>query len=113
MNAGPVVLVVENADAPLDQELFYSFTLAMDPTLETMVTGTDDVVGSEDETTSWTIDVDLVENAWYYWTARAEDEWTTGFAMDPVGFFVNFVNDPPLSPGINFPMDGDLSLIHI
>jgi len=106
INAVPAQLVVIDGEAPLDQPLTHGFLLAMDPTLETVVSGADEVVGGPDGTTSWTIDIELVENAWYYWTAWAEDDWTTGLAMEPSSFFVNLVNEPPGAPGINSPADG-------
>jgi len=106
INAIPAQLVVVDADAPLDQPLTHSIVLAMDPTLETMVSGADDLLGLEDGVTGWTIDIELVENTWYFWTAWAEDEWTTGLAMEPSSFFVNLVNEPPGAPGINSPADG-------
>ncbi len=106
INEVPAQLVVMDAEAPLGQALTHGFTLAMDPTLETVVSGADEVVGDSDGTTSWTIDIEFVENTWYYWTAWAEDDWTTGLAMEPAHFFVNLINEPPGVPGVSSPVDG-------
>ena len=106
MNTLPAVLVVFDADAPLDQPLTHGMLLALDETLETVVASVDALPGSPDgETTGWLLDVELEENTWYYWTAWAEDAYTSGPAMEPAHFFVNQVNEAPGVPGIDSPLD--------
>jgi len=106
INETPGVLVVSDGAAPLGQDLVHSMTLAMDPTLETVIAMATELEGAGDGTTGWMIDIELMENTWYYWTASASDDWTTGASMAPARFFFNLINEEPAAPGINSPLDG-------
>ena len=107
LTAMPAVLVVVDADAPLDQPLTHGMLLASDSTLETVLASVDGLPGSPDGgTTGWVLDVDLEENTWYHWTAWAQDDYTVGESMAPASFFVNLVNEAPGIPGIERPLDG-------
>jgi len=107
MTTLPAVLVVIDADAPLGQPLTHSMLIALDEALSTVVSSTEDLPGSPDgETTGWLLDIELEENTWYYWTAWAQDAYTTGEAMEPARFFVNQYNEAPGVPGIDRPLDG-------
>ena len=106
INAFPPVLVVIDGAAPLGQDLVHSMTLATDESLASVVSMVEGLESVADGTTGWMIDVELEENTWYHWTAAASDDWTTGPAMDPAGFFYNLINEPPGAPSLNSPLDG-------
>jgi MYXO-CTERM domain-containing protein len=98
-------LEVGPAAAPLGQELTYSMAVYADAKLATLVTQVDGIEDAGD-ISSWTVDVSLDENTWYWWTAWADDGWTLGDAAEPSTFFVNTVNDPPTAPTLQSPFDG-------
>lgn len=106
VNALPVTLTVVDGDAPLDQALTHSFTVGLSETLDSPFEFVDERGGDPDGTTSATISTDLEENSWVYWTANAQDAFTTGPSMPIAGFFVNLVNEPPGIPGLASPLDG-------
>ncbi len=106
INELPVVLTIIDGDAPLDQELTHSFSLASTETLEAPFESIEDVAGSFMEYTSATVSSPLTENTWVYWTAHAQDAYTSGAHMPVARFFVNLVNDPPNTPGIYAPLEG-------
>ncbi|MGB0639953.1 MAG: MopE-related protein, partial [Myxococcota bacterium] len=106
INEFPAILVLVDADAPLDQPLTHGFTLSADESMSEVLDETEGIAADGSETTSWSVGAELEENTWYYWTARASDEWTSGSSMDVASFFFNEVNEAPSAPGINSPVDG-------
>jgi len=83
---------VNSAIDPDGDEVVYLFELYSDPEMKKLIANTTST------TVSWVPDLSLLDNQWYYWRARAQDEhgaqshWTP-----PHMFFVNNegVNDAP------------------
>jgi hypothetical protein len=97
-------LSVNNATVSGGVVLTYEFEVSSDPELLTLVTSVTGVAEG-DETTSWGLDVDLVENISYYWRSRATDGAEFSPWMDIATFFVNTANEAPTVPNVSQPAD--------
>jgi hypothetical protein len=97
----PILMVA--GPSPLDTATRYHFELYADASLTTLL-----AVGESEKTpdaTTWKVPVDLLDNARYWWRARAFDgssysEWITG------RFVVDVFNDAPSEPQPSWPRDG-------
>jgi len=95
----PTLAVNPSTDVDLDQ-ITYDFELYSDANLTTLVTST------SGGATAWQVEVSLMDNATYYWRARAVDEHgVTSDWSSPFSFIVN-VNDQPTVPTLNNPVSG-------
>ena len=104
VEALPVTLSVGNAADPNADRLSYHFEIYSDSSLNTLVDwGT---VSETAGSTAWTASAPLIENATYFWRARAFDGILYGDWMSPASFRVNVANDLPTAPTISSPMDG-------
>ena len=103
---------VNPAIDPDRDDLTYQFEIYADSELTQLVART------ETESLQWSIAVELSDNAWYFWQARAldEDGAASGW-MPKASFFVNNngINDPPeitvLEPSQSLPTNGSEILI--
>ncbi len=98
-------LVVSNAADPNDDTLTYEFELYSDVGLSNLIAASG-VVSQGTGTTSWTVPADLLENAHYFWRARAYDGKLYGPWMNTASFRINTVNEPPAPPVPTSPADG-------
>lgn len=98
-------LRVNNAVAPPDATLSYSFELFADAALQQQLQGSE-AVPQQPGRTSWTVATALAEDRSFYWRARAGD----GFSFSPwtpvASFTVDERNQPPSSPAVDSPKDG-------
>ena len=97
-------LTIYNSTDPDGDPVRYAFELFADPAMTILVAGESHLLAGT-ETTSWTVPVELPDNAWYTWRVRASDgkglsEWANG------SFFVNTANDPPGPSALSSPSDG-------
>ena len=101
-----LTLVVENAESPVDAELWVAIELYGDETMSALVAASELLPQDHSGLTPWLPDAELTENTWYHWWAVAQDGFTTGAWSAPASFFYNTVNDPPTAPGVQAPLDG-------
>jgi hypothetical protein len=99
----PTLTVANSAHAP-DVTLTYSYEVYADAAMTQRVASANNLAEGQ-ETTSWTLPVDLDDNRAYSWRVRAYDGhvyslWSHG------RFFVNTVNDAPGAFTISSPVDG-------
>ncbi len=88
-------LVVTNAFDYQSDPLTYRFEVYADDALSNLVSQVP-AVASGAGVTTWPVDVDLPNNAQYWWRCRASDGANTGPWMPAASFFVNQVNHSPL-----------------
>ena len=97
----------ENSFDPQFDVVLYDLEIHDNATLTSLVTETlglaEDAIG----VTPWTSDVELVENAWYWWSARGHDGNVYGDWSIPTSFQVNEVEEAPPTPTALFPIDGE------
>ena len=98
-------LEITNATHPLGDSLSYVFEVYSDEALTTLVTSSTAVAGAL-PTTTWTVDVDLPEDADYWWRAAAMDAWTTGAFSAVTSFTVDTTGESPSVPTPVFPLTG-------
>ncbi len=98
-------LVVTNAVDYQDDALSYRFEVYADAALSNLVAQVP-VVASGPEVTTWQVDVDLPNNAQYWWRCRASDGMNTGSWMAVATFFVNQINHAPTAPDLAGPPSG-------
>ena len=97
-------LTIYNSTDPDGDLITYAFELYADSSMTIPVAGEPRLLAGT-ETTSWTVPLELPDNAWYTWRVRASDgkgvsEWANG------SFFVNTANDPPSRCALSSPSDG-------
>ncbi|MBI5676858.1 MAG: hypothetical protein HZC48_13745 [Nitrospirae bacterium] len=97
-------LTVNNAADPNDDDLYYQFELYSDGGLADLLASSD-MIAEGQNTTSWTVPLNLTENSRYYWRARAYDGLLYGNWMMPASFRVNLTNEPPTAPTLSSPAD--------
>jgi len=98
-------LVIENSTDPDDDTITYTFELYADEEMVALVASQSDVAAGTAGKTTWGVPVELGDNSWYYWRARATDG--TGYSLWAYGsFFVNTANDPPGAFNISQPTHG-------
>lgn len=101
----PQLAVANSSDADGDS-LTYQFELYGDQGYSELVAG-EEGVPQGDETTTWTVPVELTENRDYYWRVRTADGYS--FSLWAYGtFVVNSVNEPPGVFFISRPRHGAL-----
>lgn len=98
-------LTVRNAFDPQTDPLTYHYQVYADEALTDLVAEVPAVAEGE-ETTSWTVDVDLADSQTYWWRARASDGAESGPFMETAWFRVIIVNDAPSVPEIVAPANG-------
>jgi hypothetical protein len=101
----PTLAVYPSSD-PDNDPLTYEFEVYADAGLTLLVAAQTGVQASLDNV-SWTIAVDLTENAVYWWRARASDGIAVSGWMPAASFRVNAVNDAPTAPVLISPADGE------
>ncbi len=89
------MLTVTNAIDYQSDALTHQFEVYADAALTSLVAQVP-AVASGVSTTSWQVDVDLPDNAPYWWRARASDGTRTGPWSEAVAFNINEFNNPPL-----------------
>ncbi len=100
------VLVVDNAVEFQSDPMTYEYQVFDDSGLTSVVAQVPAVAGGID-TTSWTIDVDLLPDTQYWWRCRATDDSAhTGGWMATATFFVQLTDHPPTVPVLLAPADG-------
>jgi hypothetical protein len=87
-------LTVSNAIDYQSDALTYRFEVYSDEALSNVVAQVP-AVASGLTTTTWTVDLNLADNATYYWRARASDGSAEGPWSESAVFFVNETNTPP------------------
>jgi hypothetical protein len=100
-------LVVSNAVDYQGDALSYRYEVYADAGLTNLVAQVP-VVAAGSSTTVWPVDVDLPNNAQYWWRCRASDGAAAGSWMATASFFVNEINHPPLPVVIAGPPTGTL-----
>jgi subtilase family serine protease len=97
-------LTVNNASDPNDDELTYRFEIYTDSGLTNLLTASD-MIPEGQNTTSWTVPFDLIENSRYYWRVLTYDGLLYGDWMSTASFRVNLENEPPTAPTLSSPAD--------
>jgi len=111
----PTLVLVNAVDYQSDA-LNYQFEVYADEQL-TQLMAQVPAVASGVATTAWQVDVDLPDNAGYWWRARASDGLHTGPWMPAATFLVNEFNNPPTPVVLLGPsndamfLDGDGALV--
>jgi hypothetical protein len=99
-------LIVNNAVDFQSDPMTYEYQVFDDSSLTNVVAQVPAVAGGID-TTSWTVDVDLLPDTQYWWRCRAtDDSANTGGWMDTSTFFVQLTDHPPTVPVLLSPADG-------
>ncbi|MBK1828081.1 fibronectin type III domain-containing protein, partial [Haloferula rosea] len=88
------ILTTVNAVDPQSDPLTYRFEVYADAALTQLVAQVP-AVASGSTTTSWRVDVNLPDNAFYWWRCRADDGDDTGPWSSVASFAVNEINNPP------------------
>ncbi|MDH5711536.1 MAG: thrombospondin type 3 repeat-containing protein [Gammaproteobacteria bacterium] len=98
----PVLSVTNSVDIDGDA-LSYTFEIYADNNL---VAASDSLLPGSNGTTSWTVNIPLLENNLYHWRAIATDEHglSTISSSEPV-IFINTINDTPSIPVTYAPAD--------
>jgi subtilase family serine protease len=100
----PVLSVHNSTDLDKDH-LTYDFEVYGDASLSSLVARVTGISETTD-VTSWTVQVNLIENRTYYWRARAYDGQAYSPWMPVASFMVNTANDAPGAPSLNAPSNG-------
>src|SRR4029453_18350338 len=87
-------LVGGNAHDPESDALLYDFRLATDPGMTQLVASVAGVTEGPAHT-RWTVPIALVEDAHYYWSARARDAHAASAWTQPISFQVDVSNESP------------------
>jgi hypothetical protein len=104
----PTLSVTNSVDIDEDA-LSYSFEVYVDgDQSQSPVASVDGILPGENGTTSWAVDVNLMENSWYSWRAIVTDEHglSTVSSSTPL-IFVNTINDAPTTPTLQAPLDNN------
>ena len=98
-------LTVSNAVHAENFPLTYRFEVYSDASLSNLVAQVP-LVSPGVSTTSWTVDVNLADNARYWWRCRASYGTNAGPWMPTVTFYVNSLGLPPLQVVLAAPATG-------
>ncbi|UCD84576.1 MAG: S8 family serine peptidase [Deltaproteobacteria bacterium] len=106
-------LSINNSSDPDGDPVSYEFELYQDASLLNLVWGVTGIPEG-DNTTEQNVDLELQDNTYYWWRARAFDgkgysDWMmVGGPLSGVVacFFVNTANDPPTAPNLSAPPEG-------
>ena len=101
----PVIAVTNSVDVDEDV-VTYTFEVFSDISMTDLIASASDIPAGEEGSTSWSVDSELNDNAWYYWHAIAIDEHGAQTETGLASFFVNTENDAPQAPEIVFPEIG-------
>jgi hypothetical protein len=98
-------LIIENGVYGGPHQISYRFELYGDPAVSQLVDYYNSVPIDQAGLTRWTPGLELQDNSYYYWRVRAFDgytysQWANG------DFFVNTLNDLPVSPVLSSPQEG-------
>ena len=99
----PVLEVTNSVDVDEDA-LIYTFEVYADSGLNLLIASGAGIPQGAAGTTSWTVDLSLNDNTWYFWRVKATDAHGATAETLPASFFVNTANDAPLSPVISSPV---------
>lgn len=102
----PALEVTNSVDVDGDV-VSYGFQVYADIALTNLVAGVDGIPAGLSGHTSWSVDTELVENAYYYWHVTATDEHGASTDTEVGEFFVNTYNDAPGAPVLVAPYDGE------
>jgi subtilase family serine protease len=100
-------LTVANALDPELRGLTYSFRLATDAAMSTVLVSAADLPEGPGLTT-WLTPMTLEENGTYFWSVRASDGRNMSAWSEPVSFMVDTENEPPSAPGLISPVGGSV-----
>lgn len=100
-------LSVDNASSPRGLGLTYEYEVYADEALTSLTTSVVDV--AEAGPTTWTVDVTLGDDTWYWWRARANDGLVAGAWTEAEPFFVNTEEGIPSVPVPFSPVDGEIA----
>ncbi|HMV76025.1 MAG TPA: fibronectin type III domain-containing protein, partial [Microthrixaceae bacterium] len=109
VNVARPTLRVDNATDPDQDVLRYDFEVYSDPALSNRLAATPAAGVAEGAmgTTSWQVTVDLTEDHFFYWRARAKDPDNLAGGWSATGqFFVTTTNAPPEPPALVSPQNG-------
>jgi len=99
-------LVVDDATDPDHDALTYAYEVYTDPRLSVLVASAAAVADSAGPTSSWTLDVTLLEDHWYWWRAQASDQHGATSDWTATGsFFVSTANAAPEAPILLLPQN--------
>ncbi len=101
----PVLQVTNSVDLDHDP-LAYRFEVYADDHMANLVAFAEGIAPGTGGTTSWTVNVPLTEDAWYFWRALASDPHGASTATSLASFFVNTVNAAPTAPVVAAPPVG-------
>ena len=96
-----------NANDPQNETLTYDVEVYDDASLSNLVTSVTAVAEDASGTSTWKVDLQLNENATYYWRARASDAWVDGPWSTEESFLVNAINEEPEAPVLTSPIAGE------
>jgi hypothetical protein len=99
----PVLEVTNSVDVDEDA-LIYTFELYGDSSLNMLTASGAGIPQGTDGSTSWTVNLSLDDNTWYFWRAIATDPYGATTQTLPASFFVNTANDAPFAPVISLPV---------
>ncbi|MGA1867764.1 MAG: OmpL47-type beta-barrel domain-containing protein [bacterium] len=102
----PTLGVTNSTD--IDEDVLnYTFEVYKDSTMRCLITSVSNISEGEGGYTSWTVDLNLDDNTWYYWQATAIDEHGATATTGLISFFVNTTNYAPVMQGIYSPQDAE------
>ncbi len=107
VNVPRPTLVVSNAFDYQSDPLTYRYEVYADAALSNLVAQVPAVAAGAGAT-AWPVDVDLPNNAQYWWRCQASDGTNTGPWMATASFYVNQVNHAPLPVTLAGPPSGTL-----
>ena len=102
----PVLSVTNSVDIDEDA-LSYSFEIFVDSDLTQLpIASVEGILPDASGTSSWTVDVPLLENNWYSWRAIVTDEHGLSTVSNSAPMmFINTVNDAPTAPTLQAPLN--------
>lgn len=100
------VLEVTNASDVDDDVITYTFAVYSDVDMTSLAASGAGIPEGADGTTSWTVNVPLIDTAQYFWKAMATDPHGAQSETSPASFTVWTANRAPSMPTISFPGNG-------
>ena len=100
-------LLWTNATDPQGEALLYTVEVYEDAALTVLATSVTALAEDASGTSTWKVDIQLAENAEYWWRAQAEDAWVAGPWSTEESFVVNAVNEEPGVPTLTAPIGGE------
>lgn len=101
------LFTIGNAIDPQNDTLTYEYEVYEDAALTLLTTLATAQPESTGGWSTWTPDIQFVENSTLYWRARADDGNAFGPWSGTDTFFVNSLNEAPEAPVALFPVDGE------